>query len=105
MTALARRSPGETPGDTNARAGPGPRRLSRYELHGKIANGGMATVHLGCVVGAAGFSRTVAISACLHVKIRGWRALQSACVTGTPLEIRNARDRKRHVDHHQNEQR
>ena len=47
----------------------------------------------------------VATSACLHVKIRRWRALQSACVTGTPLEIKNARDRTRHVDHHQNEQR
>lgn len=62
MTALARRSSGETPeGTPSARAGPAPRRLSRYELHGKIASGGMATVHLGCVVGAAGFSRTVAI--------------------------------------------
>lgn len=54
MTALARPS-----ADTSA--GPRPRRLSRYELHGKIAAGGMATVHLGSVVGAAGFSRTVAI--------------------------------------------
>ena len=52
-----------------------------------------------------GLLRTVATSACLHVKNRRWRALQSACVTGTPLEIKNTRDRTRHVDHHQNEQR
>jgi serine/threonine protein kinase len=35
--------------------------LGRYTLHGKIAGGGMATVHLGRQRGAAGFSRVVAI--------------------------------------------
>jgi eukaryotic-like serine/threonine-protein kinase len=35
--------------------------LDRYLLHGKIASGGMAVVHLGQVVGAQGFSRAVAI--------------------------------------------
>src|SRR5580693_8515289 len=35
--------------------------LGRYVLHGEIASGGMATVCLGRVVGAAGFARTVAI--------------------------------------------
>ncbi len=35
--------------------------LGRYVFHGDIASGGMATVCLGQMVGAAGFSRTVAI--------------------------------------------
>jgi serine/threonine protein kinase len=35
--------------------------IGRYLLFGEIASGGMATVHLGRVSGAAGFSRTVAI--------------------------------------------
>jgi serine/threonine protein kinase len=38
-----------------------PQVIGRYILHGKIASGGMATVHFGRLVGAAGFSRTVAI--------------------------------------------
>jgi eukaryotic-like serine/threonine-protein kinase len=33
----------------------------RYALYGEIASGGMATVHFGRLVGAVGFSRTVAI--------------------------------------------
>jgi serine/threonine protein kinase len=40
---------------------PTSRELGRYTLHGKIAGGGMATVHLGRQRGAAGFSRVVAI--------------------------------------------
>src|SRR5580704_13842306 len=35
--------------------------LGRYVLHGEIASGGMATVCFARTVGAAGFSRTVAI--------------------------------------------
>jgi serine/threonine-protein kinase len=35
--------------------------IGRYVLHGEIAAGGMATVHLGRLLGPAGFSRTVAI--------------------------------------------
>lgn len=35
--------------------------LERYALFGALASGGMATVHLGRLLGAAGFSRTVAI--------------------------------------------
>ena len=35
--------------------------VGRYSLHGKLASGGMASVHLGRVEGAAGFVRTVAI--------------------------------------------
>src|SRR6185312_783958 len=37
------------------------RLLDRYALYGEIAAGGMATVHLGRLLGLAGFSRTVAI--------------------------------------------
>lgn len=36
-------------------------RLGRYEILGEIASGGMATVYLGRVIGAKGFSRLVAI--------------------------------------------
>jgi len=38
-----------------------PRTLGRYALHDALASGGMATVHLGRLLGPAGFSRTVAI--------------------------------------------
>src|SRR6185369_15776565 len=39
----------------------GPRAVGRYLLYDAIASGGMATVHLGRLVGPVGFSRTVAI--------------------------------------------
>jgi serine/threonine protein kinase len=42
----------------------GPRQfftVGRYQVHQSIASGGMASVHLGRLRGAAGFSRTVAI--------------------------------------------
>jgi serine/threonine protein kinase len=39
----------------------GPTRIDRYELYDEIASGGMAAVHLGRLVGPAGFGRTVAI--------------------------------------------
>jgi serine/threonine-protein kinase len=35
--------------------------VDRYELHGELASGGMATVHLGRMIGGAGFARPVAI--------------------------------------------
>ncbi len=35
--------------------------LDRYRVYDEIASGGMATVHLGRLVGDAGFSRTVAV--------------------------------------------
>jgi serine/threonine-protein kinase len=38
-----------------------PMRIDRYELYDVIASGGMATVHLGRLLGRAGFGRTVAI--------------------------------------------
>ena len=44
-----------------ARPGAPPRLLGRYALFDEIASGGMATVHLGRLTGAVGFSRTVAI--------------------------------------------
>jgi serine/threonine protein kinase len=38
-----------------------PTLVGRYAIHGKIASGGMATVHIGRLVGSVGFARTVAI--------------------------------------------
>ena len=38
-----------------------PQIVGRYGIYGKIASGGMASVHFGRLLGAAGFSRTVAI--------------------------------------------
>jgi len=38
-----------------------PRMIGRYVLYGSIASGGMATVHFGRLMGAAGFARPVAI--------------------------------------------
>src|ERR1700722_7507634 len=35
--------------------------VGRYALYGELASGGMATVHLGRLIGSVGFSRTVAI--------------------------------------------
>ena len=40
---------------------PARRRVGRYALFGEIASGGMATVYFGRLVGAVGFSRSVAI--------------------------------------------
>ena len=42
-----------------------PRLVGRYVMYDEIASGGMASVHLGRLHGAAGFSRTVAIKS-LH---------------------------------------
>ena len=41
----------------------------RYAIYDEIASGGMATVHFGCSLGAAGFSRVVAIKR-LHAHLR-----------------------------------
>jgi eukaryotic-like serine/threonine-protein kinase len=41
--------------------------VGRYELHGEIASGGMATVHLGRLRSEVGFRRTVAIKRLLPV--------------------------------------
>jgi serine/threonine-protein kinase len=45
-----------------------PQIIGRYGLYGKIASGGMASVHFGRLLGAAGFSRTVAIKR-LHLHL------------------------------------
>jgi serine/threonine protein kinase len=39
--------------------------VGRYRVYSELASGGMATVYLGCLIGAAGFSKLVAIK-CLH---------------------------------------
>ncbi|MGH7281095.1 MAG: serine/threonine-protein kinase, partial [Polyangiaceae bacterium] len=39
------------------------RQIGRYAMFGELASGGMATVHLGRLAGAAGFARIVAIKA------------------------------------------
>ncbi len=44
-----------------ADGGAGPRIVGRYALFDAIASGGMASVHLGRLMGPVGFSRTVAI--------------------------------------------
>jgi eukaryotic-like serine/threonine-protein kinase len=41
--------------------GSSPQVVGRYAIYGKIASGGMATVHFGRLLGGAGFARTVAI--------------------------------------------
>ena len=46
---------------SNRNQQPPERFVGRYALHGKIAEGGMATVHLGRLIGQVGFARTVAI--------------------------------------------
>jgi serine/threonine-protein kinase len=45
-----------------------PLRIGRYALHDEIAAGGMATVHLGRLLGNAGFTRLVAIKR-LHAEL------------------------------------
>ncbi len=45
-----------------------PEIVGRYSLYGRIASGGMATVHLGRLLGPVGFSRTVAIKK-LHINL------------------------------------
>src|SRR5579884_4207168 len=40
---------------------PPPRLVGRYELHAELASGGMAVVHLGRLLGDAGFAHAVAI--------------------------------------------
>ncbi len=47
-------TPPDDPGDNSMLVG-------RYRIYGEIAAGGMATLHIGRLIGPAGFSRTVAI--------------------------------------------
>src|SRR5215469_1377599 len=44
------------------------RAVGRYVIYGELASGGMATVHLGRLLGPAGFTRTVAIKR-LHANL------------------------------------
>src|SRR5215475_14510993 len=44
------------------------RAIGRYRLYDAIASGGMAVIHLGRLVGVAGFARTVAIKR-LHAHV------------------------------------
>jgi eukaryotic-like serine/threonine-protein kinase len=46
---------------------PAYRSIGRYRVYSELASGGMATVHLGCMLGPAGFSKLVAIK-CLHAE-------------------------------------
>jgi eukaryotic-like serine/threonine-protein kinase len=50
-------SPGPGASSTDA----APRTIGRYALHSEIASGGMATIHIGRLLGPVGFARTVAI--------------------------------------------
>ncbi len=70
MTASQPRGPVEPPSGSDGFAAESPRtaesarllsRVGRYDIFGAIGSGGMATVHLGRLHGAAGFRRTVAI--------------------------------------------
>jgi serine/threonine-protein kinase len=48
------------PAEVSSKVQP-PRRIGRYGIFGEIASGGMATVYFGRLIGAVGFSRSVAI--------------------------------------------
>src|SRR5262245_10952128 len=59
----------------------------RYALYGRIASGGMASVHFGRLFGAAGFSRVVAIKR-LHPQLATDAAFVSAFVDEARLASR-----------------
>jgi serine/threonine-protein kinase len=50
----------DTP-SSDERSSEAPRTIGRYALHAEIASGGMATIHIGRLLGPVGFARTVAI--------------------------------------------
>jgi eukaryotic-like serine/threonine-protein kinase len=52
-------------GDPKRKTARAYRTVGRYRVYSELASGGMATVHLGCLLGSAGFSKLVAIKA-LH---------------------------------------
>lgn len=64
-----------------------PRIVGRYALHGVLASGGMATIHLGCTHGAVGFSRAVVIKR-LHKAYAGDRELVAMLVDEARLTSR-----------------
>ncbi|MBX3263452.1 MAG: serine/threonine protein kinase, partial [Labilithrix sp.] len=61
--------------------------LGRYELHGAIARGGMATVYVARMSGAAGFTRTVAVKR-LHPHLAADPAFAGMFVDETRLAAR-----------------
>ena len=50
---------------TTSRNARSDRMVGRYRVYTELASGGMATVHLGCLLGPGGFQKLVAIK-CLH---------------------------------------
>src|SRR5271155_444715 len=66
---------------------PSQRQIGRYVLHGKIASGGMATVHFGRLLGGAGFSRTVAIKR-LHQHLAGEPAFRATLIDEARMAAR-----------------
>jgi hypothetical protein len=50
---------------TNSSSARSDRMVGRYRVYTELASGGMATVHLGCLLGPGGFQKLVAIK-CLH---------------------------------------
>src|SRR3954469_674037 len=56
-----------TPREGTQPSSPAYRTIGRYRVYSELASGGMATVHLGCMLGPAGFSKLVAIK-CLHAR-------------------------------------
>lgn len=63
------------------------RRTSRYVLHDEFAAGGMATVHLGFLVGQEGFARPVAIKR-MHARIANERDVANTLVDEARLAAR-----------------
>ncbi len=63
------------------------RMLGRYAIHDAIASGGMATVHLARLEGAAGFARTVAIKR-LHAQFAASREFVDMFVDEARLAAR-----------------
>jgi eukaryotic-like serine/threonine-protein kinase len=61
--------------------------IGRYTLYGKIAAGGMASVHFGRLLGGAGFSRTVAIKR-LHAHMAGEPEFASTLIDEARLVAR-----------------
>jgi serine/threonine protein kinase len=63
------------------------RLVGRYKLYEKLASGGMATIHLGCAVGAVGFTRAVVIKR-LHKEYAADREFVSMFVDEARLASR-----------------
>ena len=61
--------------------------VGRYTLFGEIASGGMASVHLGRMRGAAGFSKTVAIKR-MHKHLTGDPDLAAALIDEARIAAR-----------------